>query len=87
MIVTIALVLLPVVIPGPSEDGTVKLILNVSSPSTTSSFINGIFTILLLAPAVIVTVCVVELKSLADGKSKDNNNVYHLWIANLMQFL
>ena len=63
MIVTVALVIVPVVIPGPSEDGTVKLILNVSSPSTMLSSVTGIFTILLLVPAVIATVCVTELKS------------------------
>ena len=63
MIVTVALVITPVVIPGPSEDGIVKLILNVSSPSMMSSSVTGIFTILLLVPAVIVTVCPVELKS------------------------
>ena len=63
MIVTVALVIIPVVIPGPSEDGTVKPILNVSSPSTMLSSVTGILTILLLVPAMIVIVCVVELKS------------------------
>ena len=63
MIVTVALVIVPVVIPGPSEDGTVKLILNVSSPSTMLSSVTGILTILLLVPAVIVTVCAAKLKS------------------------
>ena len=67
MIVTVALVIVPVVIPGPSEDGTVKLILNVSSPSTMLSTVTGIFTILLLVPATIVTVCVVDVKSFPDG--------------------
>ena len=67
MIVTIALVIVPVVIPGPSEDGTVKLILNVSSPSTILSSVTGIFTILLLVPATIVTVCVMDVKSFPDG--------------------
>ena len=66
MIVTVALVIVPVVIPGPSEDGTVKLILNVSSCSTISSFVTGIFTILLLVPATIVTICVAELKLFPD---------------------
>ena len=66
-IVTAAVVIVPVVIPGSSEDGTVKLILNVSSPSTMLSSVTGIFTILLLVPAVIVIVCVVELKSFPDG--------------------
>ena len=63
MIVTVALVIVPVAIPGPSEDGTVKLILNVSSPSTMLSSVTGIFTILLLVPATIVTVCTVDVKS------------------------
>ena len=76
MIVTVALVIAPVVIPGPSEDGTVKLIINVSSLSTMSSSVTGIFTILLLVPAVIVTVCAAELKSSPDRKNKDNYNVY-----------
>ena len=67
MIVTVALVIVPVVIPGPSEDGTVKLILNVSFPSTMLSTVTGIFTILLLVPATIVTVCVVDVKSFPDG--------------------
>ena len=67
MIVTVALVIVPVVIPGPSEDGTVKLILNVSSPSTMLSTVTGIFTKLLLVPATIVTVCVVDVKSFPDG--------------------
>ena len=70
MIVTVALVIVPVVIPGSSEDGTVKLILNVSFPSTMLSSVTGIFTIVLFDPAVIVTVCVAELKSLADRKVK-----------------
>ena len=43
---------------GPVEDGTVKLILNISSP------VIDMFTVLLLVPAIIVTVCVVKLKSL-----------------------
>ena len=67
MIVTVALVIVPAVIPGPSEDDIVKLILNVSSPSTVLSSVTGIFTILLLVPAMIVTVCVAKLKSFPDG--------------------
>ena len=63
MIVAVALVISPVVFPGPSEDGTVKLILNVSFPSTMSSSVTWTFTILVLVPAVIVTVCVAGLKS------------------------
>ena len=79
MIVTVALVIVPVVIPGPSEDGTVKLILNVSSPSTMLSSVTGIFTILLLVPATIVTVCVVELKSFPNRITK---YMYVYFIAN-----
>ena len=73
MIVTVALVIVPVVIPGPSEDDIVKLIVNVSSPSTVLSLVTGIFTILLLVPATIVTVCILELKSFPNGITK-------LWI-------
>ena len=63
MIVAVALVILPVVILGPSEDGTVKLISNVSFPSTTLSFITAIFTAPVLSPAVIVAICILESKS------------------------
>ena len=63
MIVAVAIVIAPAIIPGPSEAGTFKFIVNISSPSTMSLFITGIFMVLLLDPAVIVTVCVVELKS------------------------
>ena len=67
MIVTVALVIVPTVIPGLSEDGTVRLILNVSFPSTMLSSVTEIFTILLLVPATIVTVFVVDVKSFPDG--------------------
>ena len=63
MIVAAALVIAPVVTLGPSEDGTVKFILNISFPSTMLSSVNETFTILLLVPAIIVTVRVVGLKS------------------------
>ena len=66
MIVTITLVIVPVVILEPSEDGTDKLIINVSSPSTILSLNTGIFTVRLLVPAIIVMVCIVELKSVAN---------------------
>ena len=56
MIVAVALVILPVVIPGPSDDGTFMVILKVSCPSTMLSFITTVFTVLLLVPAVIVMV-------------------------------
>ena len=61
MIVAVAIVILPAVIPG--EVGTFKVIVNISSPSTMLSLITVIFIVLLLAPAVIVAVCVAELKS------------------------
>ena len=64
MIVAVALVILPAVIPGPSEDGTVKLILNISFPSTMLSLITAMFIVLLLAPVVIVIVCGAESKSM-----------------------
>ena len=66
MIVTVTLVIVPVVILEPSEDGTDKLIINVSSPSTILSLNTGIFTVRLLAPAIIVIICIVELKSVAN---------------------
>ena len=63
MIVAVALVIAPVVIPGPSDDGKLKLILNVSFPSTMLSFITVMIIVLLLVPAIIVTVCGAESKS------------------------
>ena len=64
MIVAVALIILSVVIPGPSEDGTVKLMLNVSFPSTMLSLITIMFIVLLLVPAVIVIVSGTESKSM-----------------------
>ena len=61
MIVALAIVISPAVIPG--EVGTFKVIVNISFPSTMSSLITVMSTVLLLVPAVIVTVCVAELKS------------------------
>ena len=63
MIVAVALVVVPVVTPGPSEDGTVKIILNVSFPSTMLSLVIGTFTLLILVPPIIVVFCVVGVKS------------------------
>ena len=60
MIVAVALVILPADILGPSEDGTIKLILNVSFPSTMLSLITVICIVLLLVPAIIVIVCGAE---------------------------
>ena len=64
MIVAVALVIAPVSILAPSEGGTVKLILNVSFPSTMLSFITLVFIVLSLVPAIIVTVCGAESKSM-----------------------
>ena len=61
MIVAVAMVIEPAIIPG--ETGTFKFIVNVSSPSTMSSSITAMFTVLLLVPAVIIAVCIAELKS------------------------
>ena len=63
MIVTVAMVIAPDTILGPSKDDTTRFIVKISSPSTMLSFIIGMFIILLLVPAVIVTDCDVELKS------------------------
>ena len=62
MIVPVAIVTPPASIPG--DTGTFKFIVNVSSPSTMSSSVTAMFTVLLLVPAVITAVCVVESKSL-----------------------
>jgi len=63
IIVAVAIVIVPATIPGPSEDGTFRFIVNISSPSTMSSSTTKMFTVLLLVPAVIVAVCDVESKS------------------------
>ena len=63
MIVAVALVILPAFILGPNEDGTVKLISNVSFPSTMLSLITVTFTAPMLLPAVIVVICILESKS------------------------
>ena len=80
MIVTVALVIVPIVISGLSKDGTDgtdKFILNVSFPSTILSLVTEIFTSLLLVPAAIITTCIVELKS----EANEMNNIY---LRNLM---
>ena len=61
MIVAVAMVMVPAIIPG--DTGTFKSIANVSSPSTMLSFIIGMFTVLILVPAVIMEFCVTEVKS------------------------
>ena len=68
MIVALAIVISPAVIPG--EVGTFKVIVNISFPSTMSSLITVMSTVLLLVPAVIVTVCVAELKSTPPPNNK-----------------
>ena len=62
-IIPIALVIEPATIPGPSDDGTFKLIPNISSPSTILSFITDTLTVVVVAPAGIVALRGVELKS------------------------
>jgi len=53
----VALVIEPATIPGPNDDGTLKLMLNISSPSTILSLITGTLTVVVLTlirnPAVI----------------------------------
>jgi len=63
IIVAVAIVVVPATTPGPSEDGTFKFIIKISSPSTMSSSTTVMFTVLLLVPAVIVAVCDAESKS------------------------
>ena len=64
MIVKVAMIVAPAIIPGASEDGTFRFIINVSFPSTMLSFITVMFTVLLLVPLVTTVVSVVELKSM-----------------------
>ena len=64
IIIPVALVTEPATTPGPSDDGTFKLILNISSPSTMSSSVTATLTVVLVAPAGIVAVRKVVLKSL-----------------------
>ena len=65
MIVAIALVILPLVIPGLSDDGTFIIILNVSFSSTILSFLMVTFAVLPLVPARIVTFSGAESKSMS----------------------
>ena len=62
-IIPVALVTEPATIPGPSDDGTVNLIVNISSPSTILSLITGTLTVVVVAPAGIVAVRREEIKS------------------------
>ena len=54
----------PVITAGASTDGTCKSILNLSSPSTISSFVTETLTVVLVVPAGIVILRDVVLKSL-----------------------
>ena len=63
IIIPVALVTGPATTPGPSDDGTFKLILNISSPSTMSSFVTATLTVVLVVPAGIVIMRDVLLKS------------------------
>ena len=63
IIIPVALVTEPATIPGPSDDGTFKLTLKVSSPSTMLSAITATLTVVLVTPAGIVAVRGVVLKS------------------------
>ena len=64
IIVPVALVIEPPIISGPSDDGTSKLIVNISSPSTMLSFVTATLTVVLVAPTEIVAMRGVMLKSL-----------------------
>ena len=64
IIIPVALVTDSATTPGPSDDGTFKLILNISSPSTMLSFVTATLTVVLVAPAGIVAIREVVLKSL-----------------------
>ena len=64
IITPVALVTEPATTPGPSDDGTFKLILNISFPSTVLSFVTATLTVVLVAPAGIVALRGVVLKSL-----------------------
>ena len=56
MIVPVAVEIEPATNPGVSANGTFRLIWNVSFPSTMSSSITAILTVVLVAPAGIIAV-------------------------------
>ena len=64
IIIPVALVIEPATTAGPNDDGTFKLILNISSSSTMLSFVTATLTVVLVAPAGIVAMRGVVLKSL-----------------------
>ena len=74
MIVAVAIVIVPAIILG--EVGTFKFIVNISTPSTMLSFIIVMFTVLVLAPAVIIAVCLAELKSILFPKAMQQMTFY-----------
>ena len=63
IITPVAVVSEPATIPGVSDGGISKFILKVSSPSTMLSLLNGILTVMLVAPAGIVATTALVLKS------------------------
>ena len=63
VIVTVTLFLPPALIPLVTDEGILKMILNVSFPSTISSTLTGTLTLLLLFPLSNVAVSGVVLKS------------------------
>ena len=65
IIIPVALLSEPATTAGASDDGTVKVILKVSFPSTMSSSVTATLTVVLVAPAGIVAVRGVVLKSSA----------------------
>ena len=64
IIIPVALVHEPAIIPGPSDDGTVKLILKISFSSIMLSSVTATLTVVLVAPAGITAVRGAVLKSL-----------------------
>ena len=62
--IPVALVTEPAITAGASTDGTCKSILNISSPSTMLSSVTATLTVVLVAPAGIVILRDVVLKSL-----------------------
>ena len=72
MIVAVAIVLVPAIIPG--DTGTFKFIVNISSPSTMLSLVTVILTVLLLVPALIIAFCAVESKSSFSPFKKNKNS-------------
>ena len=74
-IIPVELVTAPATIPGPRDDGTVKFILNISSPSTKLSLITGTLTVVVVALAGIVAVRgLVEVKSVPTVCNKNESN-------------